>query len=270
MKPIPRLLSCTAGLLFVAAACDSGTSGRLGEVSLTASSLAEGSAPLGVFTTDTGWSVVLTEAKLVLAGVYAFAPDPAEQAALASLFAPGLLAPGLARAHGGVDPLANRKVRAQWLDPLVFDALSAAPVELGPELAELGATDALELRLAPPPAELAPETQGHVAYVAGTATRGATTIDFQGGIDVPDVGTTRRIESIAFEATLAAGGVVSLGLRPATWFRGVELERLPAPDPSTGVTALVAGSQPYEALRLGIRNPLAYEASYEASAGGAP
>ncbi len=265
MKPIPRLLSCTAGLLFVAAACDSGTSGRLGEVSLTASSLAEGSAPLGVFTTDTGWSVVLTEAKLVLAGVYAFAPDPAEQAALAFLFAPAL-----ARAHGGVDPLANRKVRAQWLDPLVFDALSAAPVALGPELAELGATDALELRLAPPPTELAPATQGHVAYVAGTATRGATTIDFQGGIDVPDVGTTRRIESIAFEATLAAGGVVSLGLRPATWFRGVELERLPAPDPSTGVTALVAGSQPYEALRLGIRNPLAYEASYEASAGGAP
>lgn len=265
MKPIACLLSLTASMLIVAAACDSGTSGRLGEVSLSASSLAEGSAPLGVFPTDTGWSVVLTEAKLVLGGVYVFSPDPAEQSALAALFAPPL-----ARAHGGVDPLAGRTVRAQWLEPFVFDALSTTELDLGVDLAEVGEADALELRLVTPPTELAPATSGHVAYVAGSATKGAVTVDFAGGLDVPDVGTLRRIESIAFDATLDDGGRVALGLRVATWFRGVHFDRLPPADPAGGIAPLAAGSQPYEALRLGIRNPLSYEASYVAPAGGTP
>lgn len=265
MKPLSRLLSLTAFVLLAAAACDAGTSGRLAEVSFSASALAESGAPLGVFSTDTGWSVVLTEAKLVLGGVYVFSPDPAERSALASLFAPPL-----ARAHGGVDPLAGRTVRAQWLEPFVLDALSTTVVDLGADLAEVGEADALELRLVPPPSALAAATSGHVAYVAGTATKGAVTVDFAGGLDVPDVGTQRRIESIAFDATLDDGGRVALGLRVATWFRGVHFDRLPPADPASGIAPLAAGSQPYEALRLGIRNPLSYEASYVAPSGGAP
>lgn len=263
MKTLSRASGLAATMLVAAAACDAGTGGSLVQVSLAARSAPEGSSPLGVFTTDTGWDVVLTEAKLAVGALYAFAPDPDSVATLRTL-----LLPSVARAHGGVDPLSGRTVRAEWIDGFVVDALSTDTVDLGAVTAQAGAVDAVELRLVPPSGNAALATQGHQAYFAGTATRGATTVDFAGGIDVPDVGTERRVEGVAASYTLDEGGVVTLTMHPATFFRGVQFDTLPAPDPVSGTSALDANGQPYAAIELGVRNPSAYATTYVA--GGTP
>lgn len=251
-----------AALLLAAVACDSGTGGKIVTLAVSAESVPEGASPLGVFTTDTGWSVVLTEASLVVGAVYAFAPDPDALDSFAML-----VRPGIARAHGGIDPLSGRRVRAELLTPFVLDVLSAAPTDLGTISAEAGDVDAMELRLLPPTAAMAVATHGHHAHFAGTATKGAVSIDFEGGVDIDADGTRRRVEGIALDDTLDEGGALTLRVHAATFFRGAILEDLP-PAGGSGVAALAIGSQPYEAVALGIRNPAAYTTAYVA--GGAP
>lgn len=253
------MIACSVA---VGSACDAGTGGALVMLDVQAVSTPEGVSPLGVVTTDTGWSVVLTEARLVVGSVYAFAPDPDALSILRSI-----VGPSIARAHGGIDPLSGRTVRAQRLDPFVLDLLDATPVDLGAAPAVAGRVDSLELRLLPPSATLTAAAHGHHAYLAGTATRGAVVVDFEGGIDIADDGTQRRVEGIPIDATFDEGGELTIEAHVASFLQGILFDTLPAADPVTGVSPLAPGSQAYEAVWLGVRNPLSYASRYVAGTG---
>lgn len=252
MNRIALASTITSCLLFAGVACDADTGGAIVPVALSVQSLPEPGSPLGVFTTDTGWDVVLTDARIELGSFYAFAKD-----AIDDPFA-SLLGPSIARAHGGIDPLSGRRVRAQYLEPVVVDALVATESALGTILAEAGELEVAEVRLTDPnPANAAALHGGHL-YVAGTATKDATSVDFAGAVTIPDEGTSRRIEGIAIDGSLASGTTIELSLEAARFFGGVHFDEMPVADPMTGIRPIAPGSQPYAAIGLGLRNPRAY------------
>lgn len=249
MRPIVWAMNVTAASLVVAAACDSGTGGERIELSLRALSVPSGAEPLGSFTTDEGWEVVLSEARLVLGGTYLFSTDAHRPNAFASL-----LLPSVARAHGGVDPLSGRTVLAERLGPITLDLLAAEPADLGVVAGIAGASDAAEIRFG------ATTGGAHHAVFTGVAIKDATTVEFEGSFDLEDTGTRRRVEGIAIEAELADGDAVTLAIHAETFFRGVAFDSLPVGDPVTGIAP---GSQAYEAVLLGLRNGASYRFSVE-------
>lgn len=209
----------------------------------------------GRATTPSGWSVELTEARILLGPIYAYAPDD-EPMAWRSPFAPSI-----ARAHGGFDPLDGRLVRAEHLEQVAFDAL-AGPLEVGPIDGLLGAVDELSVVLdAPRDANAAPDgpTHGHHAWVRGLARRGDATVAFEGGLDLPDEGLLRRVDGVSVTGPpLGEGARLVLGIDPARWLSEADFEGLPAEG-----AVLDDRTQPHRAFRLGARGSRAYAARTE-------
>jgi hypothetical protein len=205
----------------------------------------------GRVTTPTGWAVALEAAVVLVGPIYAYAPIDAERAAL-----PRMLS--VARAHGGFDALEGRLVRAEYLDQVAFDALGA-PLEVGPVAAFAGAVDELSLVLDAPrgaAADPSGPTRGHTLWVRGVARREGEEVAFEGGLDLPEEGLSRRVDGVVVEGgPLAAGSRLVVGVDADAWLAEADF---------TGVEgALGPESQPHRAWELGARSAASYAARIE-------
>lgn len=222
----------------------------------------EGSEPLGELDTDTGFHVVLSEARVALGPVYVYRDDRvAHRAFPPSRVLASVFGPSVARAHGGVDPLTGHPILGQMLEQVGLDALSTEPLETLPTAGTFGLSKSLTLELAPPGPAITDALHGHHAYVEGVATKDGMTYPFAGGIDLADDGTLRRVENVALAATLDDGGVITLTVHPARWLRGTRFDLLPAAG-GDGVHPIVPGSQVAGAFSIGLRSQASYEARY--------
>lgn len=240
MRPILALMLLTTAALWPAACAD--TPGAVVPIEVAA----RGVGNPEPFETSTGWTVTLDEAWVAVAAFRAYA----EGSVMARF------GPSLALAHGGTDPLNGRRVRAEWLEPVVLDALDPTARTLGTIDAETGSLDEASVTLDEPTGG---DTRGHVAWVRGTATRGEDTIHFEGGLTLEDEVLIRRVENIALEGELAEGDRWVLTADPKLWLADAAFDRLDEGEPRT----ITPESQVHGALRLGLRNSRAWSAAIE-------
>lgn len=219
-------------------------------------SLAEDS----VFTTDLGWEIHLQEAKAALAPLYLYAPGSQPLTFLRELMVP------IAQAHSGTDPLAEHIVLAEWNEQTVLDLLSNETQYLGSVTAEAGAVEKATLILQPPAAAHDTLMHGYHFWVRGEASKDGQTVAFEGGLDLPNTGLTRRVEPIPVDGMLAEGTTIVLGLDPRTWFEGAHFERLAA-TASEETHIIHANSQVRGAWFLGARDLSGYRIRLETELG---
>jgi hypothetical protein len=245
-------LCCSAALL--ATACGE-TEGQVVTIDVA---LEAPASPTSV-TTNTGWEVHFDEARVALGPLFAFAPrlEGGAMAALRSFLFP------VARAHGGTDPLNGRRVRAEWLSQVAFDATPGAdPAVLGTIEAESGNVDAVTVTLDPPDVANAAAMHDHHLWARGEAKKDGQTIRFEGGLDIPDEGLSRRVENIPIDAFLEQGGRWTITVRPQDWFQDANFDRLNQQN-AEGVYLITPESQVRSAWLLGARSPRAYAARFE-------
>jgi len=216
------------------------------------------------FVTDTGWTVQLEAAQLGIESMAAIAPETESAGAVAQLSR--FIVP-LARAHGGHDEATGRRIRAEWLEPFVFDALPLAladePAALGGEAAETGAVTLIKVELARAktklPAEIGEDAQ---AYVRGTAEREGVRVRFEGALRFADGAAARRVE-LPLKATLTEGGTLTLQVRASEWLQKAELDRLPDADDPDAPRQITADTQPGRAWAIGVRSPAAFSMTWK-------
>ena len=216
-----RIVLGALALTLAAPSCNAGTGGRLVPIELRL----VGDPSASRFTTALGFEVTLDEAELVVGPLYAFAPadEPITRRTHGAL--------AVAHAHGGLDPLDGRKVRAETL-------------------AEEGTIDELRVGLEAEPTQL----DGHLARVVGTATRDDVTRAFEAFVDVGASPNERRV-LVPFAAELTEGSVLELRLDPRAWLDGVAFDRLGACESPCDFPD---GSQAATAAALGVRSVRAY------------
>jgi predicted small secreted protein len=267
-RTLALLLSALALTSASFAGCGN-TSGRA--ITLTFHAVGEGASH---FTTASGWTVDLSEARIVLGPIYALAPTPGRTTQLERLLVP------VAYAHGGHDDYASLGVRAEWLDQLVVDLLAPSPTLLGTADGTAGPAEYATVHLEPPPTGMviSPHASApHELWIAGTATMGTTTIPFEGGLDIPQDALGNLIEGIAITQdgvsapafpqfdtsgdlliTVHVGG--QGGASPA-WLDQADFSRLPMP--ATGaIREITSTTQPYTAWLLSARDSSTFTARY--------
>lgn len=237
-------LSLTCGF---AVACNP-TAGVPVPVTMALESLADGRVM-----TVSGWEVELEHATVLLGPIYAYGPDVEPVAALTPF-------PTVAHAHGGFDGLDGRVVRAEYLEQQAFDALSETPLELGPVLGLQGSIDEVSLVLDTPRGLNASEngpTRGHHLLVCGVATRGDERVVFEGGLDLPDEGLTRRVDGVPVAGALDDGAELVIGVDVTGWLAEADFSELVGQEQPV---VFGADSQPLRALRIGARSSSGYAA----------
>lgn len=245
-------------LLGLSCACGSDTEGQSISIGWTVANVANESRS---FTTDTGWQVILDEARVGLDAVFAIAPASEKQGAVA--FLSQLLVP-VAHAHGGHDDASGLRVRAELLDPLVVDVLADAPKRLGRLPAEAGDVATIKVELARPDSDLPDSLHGFQAYVRGMAEKDGERVPFAGGVHIADDEPSRRVEMpVKFE--LDEGGTLTLAVHAAEWLREAEFDRLPgAADADEGAgREITADSQVGRAWAIGVRSPAAFDVTWK-------
>lgn len=243
---------CSAALL--AMACGE-TEGQVVTIDVALETSDSGTS----FITNTGWEVHLDEARIALGPLFAFAPrfEGGTMATLRTFLFP------VAYAHGGTDPLNGRRVRAEWLTQVAFDATPGAdPSVLGSIEAESGQVDAVTVTLDPPNVSNASDMHDHHLWARGEASKDGRSIRFEGGIDIPDEGLSRRVEDIPIDGILEQGGRWTITVRPEEWFQDADFDRLTEQN-ADGVHLITATSQVRNAWFLGARSSRAYAARFE-------
>ncbi|MCC7535866.1 MAG: hypothetical protein IT379_06620 [Deltaproteobacteria bacterium] len=272
VRAVVLLLGCAAGL----AGCDSDTGGRAVTLELAlASAPAPGESRPGVFTTSTGWDVTLTEAFIGLGPIYAYADPGAGMASTRSRRPSPLdevmeLVVPTARAHSGFDPLSGRTVRAEYLDQVAFDALAEAPTSVGPIDGEAGHAASVTVVLDAPRGALASADgalHAHQAWVVGSASRDGTTVEFEGGLDLPDDGLVRRIDGVPLSADIDDGGRLTLAIHLLEWLDHAQLDAL-TERAESGRMSIDRASQVRNAWYLGARDANAFTATWTPAGGG--
>lgn len=233
-----RALVGALALTLAAPSCNSGTGGRLVPIELRL----VGDPSASRFTTALGFEIALDEAELVVGPLYAFAPADEPIARRNHALS-------VAHAHGGLDPLDGRKVRAELLERVAVDALTDEPIPFE-TVAEEGGVDELRVGLEAEPSQLG----GHLARVAGTATRDGVTRRFEAFVDVGASPNERRV-LVPFVAELTEGSIVELRVDPRAWLDGVAFDRLGACETPCD---FADGSQAATAAALGVRSVRGY------------
>ena len=272
MKLVPLLFVAFALTATSFAACGN-TAGR----AILMTFHAQGDA--ADFVTATGWNIHLTECRLVMGPVYALAPGTmtARASQLRQLLLP------VAFAHGGHDDYAALTVRAEWLDQTVVDLLAPDPVLLGEADGTAGLAEYTTVHLEAPRA-MSELVHGHEAYVAGTATLDETTIEFAGGLDIPQTALGNLIEGVAISEdgitppafpqfdtdgdmliTVHVRGQSGDATSPS-WFDQAHFDRLPVPTNGT-VRTIDSATQPYQAWLLAARDSSSFSAHYTPATG---
>lgn len=249
LRRVPSTLALGAALSITTFAACAGTPGRAVELVL-----ASEPRSATTFTTSTGWTVTLNEARLAIEAVYVYPPDDA-MAALQRALVP------VAHAHGGHDPLTGTAVRAELLEPFTLDALAAS--EIGVLHGTAGAASELSLVLG----AAGDDTHGHHAWARGEAIRDGITIAFEGGIDVDPTSLAVLIEHVVIEGspTLDDRGRLVIDVHADRWLDQAHFDRLPVDD--AGHASFDSTDQPGVALSLGARAVTTYGARYEPETG---
>jgi hypothetical protein len=237
----------------VLVACGGETAGEIVSLEIALESVADEGQELGAFETDTGYTVALDEARVRLGPILAFAPEPMARSSVLDRLSDALLP--VARAHGGVDLVSGRIVRAEWLEPVAFDVLEPASVVLGTIEAEAGAVDAITVELARA-GEAGPQL-----YVRGSAMRDGEAFPFEGELTLGDDPLMRRVELVRRDIALSEGGRLTLRVHPSTWLRDADFARAPLDD--EGSALLDPDSQPGRAFAIGARSPAAFSITWE-------
>lgn len=258
---------------------DSGTTGRVIVLKTKAAVRDHVNQPM---VNALGWSVTLTEAYLSVGPLYYYSGDPVlsyrmkRKSGFESLWASvgnWLVTPAYAHPGHYIEGAAM----GEMLVPTTLDLLGG-PVDLAVGDGVTGMTNSAKFTWqSPPQGSLAPALQGHVILTKGTATKGATTIQFIAKADAPDVhdGDDKvEVAGCAFGTSPGLSGVnmdgdgtVTLTLSPAVWFDQVDFTYVapgatgaPAAD-ATGVVD-IAGTLAWEGFIRGVKKGTAYEFSY--------
>ncbi|RKH01539.1 hypothetical protein D7V97_28980 [Corallococcus sp. CA053C] len=231
--------------------------------------LAPGEDTVGVFTTDTGWRVELTTARLVLGPLYLFEKaSPLQPQALLRRLGDVLLP--TAHAHEG-DFFSGGRVLGEWDREVVFDLLAdggqARVLGRSPGIA--GVARSLSLLLRPPSRALGVEgdvMEGHSLLLAGTATREAVRVPFRLALDFPPPVELQRVDFVPILADLDEEGFFVLEVQPHRWFTGTRFDRLPVPAEGSPLE-VGPETQVHRALSVNVRRFDAFTGAWEPQEG---
>jgi hypothetical protein len=238
-----------AVLAMMAMACGGDTAGEVIAIEIALKSAPSRRDSVSEFETDTGYAVALEAASIRLGPIFAFAPDPMARAKTPLWDTLGQGFVSVAHAHGGVDLVSGRIVRAEWLEPVTLDVLATDDVVLGEIEAERGVVDAVTLELARAAAK------GAQVRVRGSATREDEKVAFEGSLTLGDDPLDRRIELVREHIELTDGGRLTVVVHPDVWLDDADLARATVTD---GTWTLTPESQPGRALHIGTRSPAAF------------
>ncbi len=246
----------------------SGTGGRsvTFEMGLRAAR-AEGETAVGRFTTDTGWRVELSVARMLLGPIYLFEnASPLSGSAMRGAWR-GLSEWLLPTAHAHDTFFSGGRVLGEWDREVVFDLLAGGGetqvLGLSPGIA--GVARSFSLLLQPASAAVGVEAAvlgGHSVVLEGTATRQGQAVAFRAGLDFPPPVELQRVEFVPTEVELDDGGRFIVEPRPHAWFSGTHFDRLEVP--TEGEPAIVTPeSQVYRALFVNTRRHTAFKGVWE-------
>ena len=205
---------------------ESDTGGESIRFRMNVASSADDGEELGAFTTRSGYRVTLTEARVALGPIYLYEnPPPVAQAprrrTLWDLIVPS------AFAHPGDQHFAGGAVKGEYLGQVVLDGLSDEPLALGEVPGVAGISRSFSVYLEPPAsAEAKRALHGYHAFVVGDAEKAGVTYPFEGGLNIGNEGTLRRVEGIALDADLSAQSQVTIEIHLSRWFADAEFDRL--------------------------------------------
>ncbi|ADO68814.1 hypothetical protein [Stigmatella aurantiaca] len=228
--------------------------------------LAPGEAQVGRFTTDTGWQVELTVARMLLGPIYLFEnPSPLQGSR------PGRLWRGMGElllptAHAHETFFSGGRVLGEWDREVVFDLLAGegAPLVLGRSPGIAGTVRSFSLLLQPASAGgpgAAAALEGHSVVLEGMASREGHTVAFRAGLDFPPPLEMQRVEFVPSEVALDDEGVFFVEPKPHAWFSGTHFDRLEAPEGGGPVLA-APESQVYRALFINLRRHTAFTSAW--------
>lgn len=257
MSVLSRTLVALA--LAPALACDP-AAGREATVSMRLAAARRDGGPPTQFTTSSGWDVTLSEARVALGPVYLYENAPADALNEPWWRIDRFLVPS-ARAHAGDQQFFGGAVLAEYVAQVAFDALSTTPLDLGTTTATVARARSCSLRLDPPNAANLDALHGHHLWARGQATKDGATIEFEGGLDLAETGTQRRVDGLAIEADLDDGGAFTLTVHPEAWFDQADFSTLAAPQEGT-TREITSASQVRGAWFIGARGYRAYSGEW--------
>ncbi|QRO00257.1 hypothetical protein JRI60_15140 [Archangium violaceum] len=228
---------------------------------------APGETVPGRFTTDTGWRVELTSARMVLGPIYLFEnPSPLQSAASRHwLRRMGEVLVPSAHAHDSF--FSGGRVLGEWDREVVYDLLAegGGTRVLGRSPGIAGMARSFSLLLQPPSRALGAEAaslEGRSVLLEGTASREGNTVAFRAALDFPPPVELQRVEFVPMEVELDDEGLFIVELQPHRWFEGTLFERLEVPASGAAVT-VPPESQVHRALLVNVRRHTAFSATWE-------
>ncbi|WP_224246270.1 hypothetical protein [Hyalangium gracile] len=227
---------------------------------------APGEPQVGRFTTDTGWRVELTAARMLLGPIYLFEnPSPLAGTTVRGLWR-GLGELLLPTAHAHDTFFSGGRVLGEWDREVVFDLLGGdgATQVLGRSPGIAGEVRSFSLLLQPA-SVLGPEATslgGHSVVLEGTASREAREVMFRVELDFPPPVELQRVEFVPSQVELDDDGLFIVEPRPHAWFSGALFERLEVPEGGGRVTA-PPESQVHRALFINLRRHTAFTSAWE-------
>ena len=264
-RAFSSLLGGAALLGAAGAACGgSGTGGRsiIFRIGLR-TVRAPGEEEWGLFTTDTGWRVELTRARMVLGPIYLFENASPLQPSTLGRWMSRVGAVLMPTAHAHESFFSGGRVLGEWDREVVFDLLEGvgAARVLGHSPGIAGRARSFSLLLQPPSRALGVEAQaleGHSVWLEGTAVREGHRVPFRATVDFPAPVEMQRVEFVPMEVELEDDGLFVVELHPHRWFEGALFDRL------GGEGGQVSpDSQVYRALFVNLRRHTAFSATWE-------
>jgi hypothetical protein len=229
--------------------------------------LAPGETRVGYFTTDTGWRVELTAARMLLGPIYLFENASPLAGTTASRVWHGLGELLLPTAHAHDTFFSGGRVLGEWDREVVFDLLAGEGTTqvLGVSPGIAGTARSFSLLLQPASAAVDAEAAslgGHSVLLEGTASRQEFTVAFRAGLDFPPPVELQRVEFVPTEVELDEGGLFIVEPRPHAWFSGTHFDRLEVAA-GAGPVTVPTESQVHRALVVNVRRHSGFTARWE-------
>lgn len=264
MRLSRREFSRLLGAGLVAAGCG-GTGGRSVTFRMALQAVAApGESAPGRFTTDTGWRVELSVARVLLGPIYLFenAPPVQAQGSLWRRVGEWLLP----TAHAHEEFFAGGRALGEWDREVVVDALALAePRVLGRVPGIAGRVRSMSMLLQAARVVTGQEAallSGHTALLEGRAEREGQSIAFRAGLDFAPPIELQKVNFVPLEVELDEGGLFVTELRLHRWFDGARFERLSLPA-GTEQVELGPETQVHRALSVNVRQHTSYGGRWE-------
>jgi hypothetical protein len=228
------------------------------------------------FTTATGWQVELDTAVVAIGPIYLYENQPLAREvdegwperplhALLDWIEP------TAHAHPGDNLFDGGVLVGEMLHQVAFDLLGEGKVGLGLARGVFGEVGSFTLILWEPgggtlgPVDL---LEGHHAYVVGRASKDGVTVEFVGGLSLPDIGVNRRVDGLEAGFELDDGGLFIVGVDPAAWLdqANFDLLTMQSEQDEQGRWVIGEDTQVAIAWNLALHRPRAWAGRWEPDA----